>query len=1064
MTELTSGEQVQVVLEFDVRHSSRHAIDFLTHYDRMYPHEQFGHPQEVLDDAFILRQDSFLTAADKAGINMGTITNHATPCPVTTKAPGNGVPAVGQPAAACNGLPAAEKTMTMFGGTITDITYCTGLDDSSCGTGAEGSLFDSNSAARVRVTFTPAGATAVLAWGGNIASREYWGFDDDGVPLSAGGIQGSPYHMATIDWTLGNIGQEDVQLAAKAVRVPPTCEADCDEERCEGETATCCATITGDSSSTPLTAVWDDADNTTCTINSDSGECCLTTGTAGSYTLTVTDDIGLLSAEDCTFDLTINDNPTCDPDDICLGEQLTAGCAGGSGSFSCEWKNAGGSVVSSSCDFTPGSSGTYTVVCTDTNTLCESDGCPARVADPPSADAGDGDEKCREVTGPTCFTVDDASCTNGSPSWSCSGSCAVSSGGTTISPTVCFSAGVSGSCTCTLTCTGDPLCPPDTDDADFTVFALPVATASANEPCVGEALQLTGGPNGMTSYSWTGPLGFTSSQQSPQVSASATLAMAGVYTLTVTDSNDCTDDVTVNVTVNPLPVCTPDPFDFAIETPQDLAGGNDGTLLASGIATGEPSTSCTATLVSGTGTGWTLTGCSVSGTDVRVTYNIPDPSTASATASIDITLKTANDCTDMCVGNAGIDVACEVDDHLPVCLNDVANLNSRVVAGEDRCQIIDWFSKLTGVITAADCAANVSGGPIETCPASVPGTCPASGALGLGDTCPLNGVDTSADGTFSWCALNTEPNGFSSWCAGSLVVHPNPDCLITADPEGPICDFGESVLFSAPAGMQSYSWSGPGGFSASTPSVEVSVAGQYCVDIVDTNGCPNRCCRTLVTENCRCRVTGGGNDGQIPPRSFADGDDGDNQWTMGGQAGAPSASNPAFGEWTHHQKNGTKGRFVFHGGTASAPSPETFVTNIRCSDPENCHPARPAPSKQIDFDGVGTVKNGTLEGSNNVDYGKDSLHWFSVHLEDLGEPGNQNLTDLDDSALCPIDGHAGLAFGCDKCACADFYVIEIHATEEPGSAVVYTVDGYIHGGNFQIHPLVGETYDGPSCD
>jgi hypothetical protein len=316
-------------------------------------------------------------------------------------------------------------------------------------------------------------------------------------------------------------------------------------------------------------------------------------------------------------------------------------------------------------------------------------------------------------------------------------------------------------------------------------------------------------------------------------------------------------------------------------------------------------------------------------------------------------------------------------------------------------------------------------------------------------------------------------------------VFPNPTCNITGDTL--ICDAGETSEFCATptGGTPDYTvvWrdnAGTGSIVRTCSQADLDAdGGRCCITVsdpdtykafvtdsapVDSTGCNGSCQETLEVENCRCRVTGGGNDGQIPPRSFADGDDGDNQWTMGGQAGAPSASNPAFGEWTHHQKNGTKGRFVFHGGTASAPSPETFVTNIRCSDPENCHPARPAPSKQIDFDGVGTVKNGTLEGSNNVDYGKDSLHWFSVHLEDLGEPGNQNLTDLDDSALCPIDGHAGLAFGCDKCACADFYVIEIHATEEPGSAVVYTVDGYIHGGNFQIHPLVGETYDGPSCD
>jgi gliding motility-associated-like protein len=95
-----------------------------------------------------------------------------------------------------------------------------------------------------------------------------------------------------------------------------------------------------------------------------------------------------------------------------------------------------------------------------------------------------------------------------------------------------------------------------TNSANTTVVvnALPVVTASSNSPvCVGSPLNLTGGPAGMASYSWTGPNGFTSSQQSPQVSPSATLAMAGVYTLTVIDGNGCTNSANTTVVVNSLP-------------------------------------------------------------------------------------------------------------------------------------------------------------------------------------------------------------------------------------------------------------------------------------------------------------------------------------------------------------------------------------------------------------------------------------------------------------------------------------------------------------------------------
>jgi RHS repeat-associated protein len=64
-------------------------------------------------------------------------------------------------------------------------------------------------------------------------------------------------------------------------------------------------------------------------------------------------------------------------------------------------------------------------------------------------------------------------------------------------------------------------------------------TVSNNGPvCIGNTLTLTG-PSGKTSYSWTGPNGFSSSLQSPAVSSSATTAMSGTYYLTVTPSNSC---------------------------------------------------------------------------------------------------------------------------------------------------------------------------------------------------------------------------------------------------------------------------------------------------------------------------------------------------------------------------------------------------------------------------------------------------------------------------------------------------------------------------------------------
>jgi len=85
---------------------------------------------------------------------------------------------------------------------------------------------------------------------------------------------------------------------------------------------------------------------------------------------------------------------------------------------------------------------------------------------------------------------------------------------------------------------------------------LPMPIATSNTPCATEAnLNLTCTPFGMANYSWVGPNSFTSAIQNPTIPISnVTAAAAGIYTVTVTDVNTCTNTTTVNATVNPRPV------------------------------------------------------------------------------------------------------------------------------------------------------------------------------------------------------------------------------------------------------------------------------------------------------------------------------------------------------------------------------------------------------------------------------------------------------------------------------------------------------------------------------
>jgi hypothetical protein len=188
LTNLPLNTPITLTLGYDIKHTDKHAIDYLTYFDRLQPH--FGHTQEVVNPL------------DGVAGTFGGPSYFAIPAPGTT-----GTPVAGQPLVSFNALPANDKRMTIWNGAITAIAYNT-----------EGDLALAQSETTINVTFTATSETVVLAWGGHIASRLDWGFETDGVtPRSAGGISGSPYHMRLKNWTLGNLENLDRSLSAEAV-------------------------------------------------------------------------------------------------------------------------------------------------------------------------------------------------------------------------------------------------------------------------------------------------------------------------------------------------------------------------------------------------------------------------------------------------------------------------------------------------------------------------------------------------------------------------------------------------------------------------------------------------------------------------------------------------------------------------------------------------------------------------------------------------------------------------------------------------------------------------------
>jgi hypothetical protein len=130
---------------------------------------------------------------------------------------------------------------------------------------------------------------------------------------------------------------------------------------------------------------------------------------------------------------------------------------------------------------------------------------------------------------------------------------------------------------------------------NVTILPNPTATATYNTGlCAGGALALNAG--GGTTYAWSGPGGFSSNIQNP-TRANATVAMAGTYTVSVTNNSGCVATASVVVAISALPT-----------TPTTIVG--KASVLKGG------SYSYTTTIANATGYVWTY-----SGTGATITGN-----------------------------------------------------------------------------------------------------------------------------------------------------------------------------------------------------------------------------------------------------------------------------------------------------------------------------------------------------------------------------------------------------------------------------------------------------------
>src|SRR5215216_167587 len=175
-TGLEAGETYTVVIEYDTTQSGKHAIDYLTSFDRTE------------------------TTADPCSgvVGVPSCIESTFPIPLDPNVSGAGVTQLG------------GQVFSIYNGTITGTSAYT-----LTGT------YGGNSSTSITLTFTAsADGTAIIAWGGHIATRADWGQNNSAVAIS-----GSPYHMRLADFTCSNVGncgvgQQDRSLSADAVVFP----------------------------------------------------------------------------------------------------------------------------------------------------------------------------------------------------------------------------------------------------------------------------------------------------------------------------------------------------------------------------------------------------------------------------------------------------------------------------------------------------------------------------------------------------------------------------------------------------------------------------------------------------------------------------------------------------------------------------------------------------------------------------------------------------------------------------------------------------------------------------
>ncbi|MCW3071501.1 MAG: hypothetical protein JWO44_1391 [Bacteroidetes bacterium] len=394
-------------------------------------------------------------------------------------------------------------------------------------------------------------------------------------------------------------------------------------------------------------------------------------------------------------------------------------------------------------------------------------------------------------------------------------------------------------------------------------------TASNGGPvCVGSTINLSSATtsiSGVASYAWTGPGGYTSNVQNPVI-PSATLAMAGTYSLTVTENSGAFCTSTTTVVVNPIPaaptagnsgpVCSGSTLNLTAST---VAGGTYSWTGPGAFANGTQNPAIPSVTNAATGTysvTVTVNGCtSPAGTTSAIVNNTPNPPIPSINGSIT---------------------------PAPICAGGTLTLTSNNIAGatyswtgpntyaagvRNPPPILGATPAMGGTysltVTVGGCTSNpatvsITVNAIPAAPTAPGVTICAGTTATLTATAPggtydwysaaTGGVLLGSGSTFTTPVLATNTTYYVqstiSGCVGprtAVTVTVSPSFTVVSTADDSICA-GTSTTIGvlSPIGTYTYSWDAPAAAAFSTsanPTVTPAATTTYTVTVTDPSGC-----------------------------------------------------------------------------------------------------------------------------------------------------------------------------------------------------------------------------------